>query len=97
MKLRLTPRATKEIAEIGDYLRSGNPFAAGTVRAAILDSLQSLALFPRAGRAQSVQGVRKLVTRKYRYSRTTTVDAAAEEVVILTVQHPARNREQEDE
>jgi plasmid stabilization system protein ParE len=66
MKLRFAPRATKDVAEIGDYLRSRNPLAAERVRAAILDSLQNLVLFPRAGRAQSVEGVRKLVTRRYR-------------------------------
>jgi toxin ParE1/3/4 len=42
------------------------------------------------------QGVRKLVTRKYPYLVYYTVDEAAEEIVILTIQHPAREREHED-
>jgi toxin ParE1/3/4 len=96
MKLRFAPRATRDVAEIGDYLRSRNPLAAERVRAAILDSLQSLVLFPRAGRAQSVEGVRKLVTRRYRYLVYYSVDAAAEEVVILAIQHPARDRRHRD-
>jgi toxin ParE1/3/4 len=96
MKLRFAPRATRDVAEIGDYLRSRNPLAAERVRAAILDSLQSLVLFPRAGRAQSVEGVRKLVTRRYRYLVYYSVDAAAEEVVILAIQHPARDRRHKD-
>jgi toxin ParE1/3/4 len=50
MKLRFAPRATRDVAEIGDYLRSRNPLAAERVRAAILDSLQSLVRFP-PGRA----------------------------------------------
>ena len=96
MKLRLTPRATKDITEIGDYLRTRNPHAAERVRAAILESLQSLMLFPRPGRLQSVPGVRKLVTRKYPYLVYDVVDTEADEVVVLAVQHAARDREHED-
>lgn len=96
MKLRLAPQATTDIAEIGDYLKTRNPYAAERVRAAILDSLQRLTLFPRAGRIQTVPGVRKLVTRKYPYLVYYTVDLDADEVVILAVQHPSRDREHED-
>jgi hypothetical protein len=39
---------------------------------------------------------RKLVTRRYPYLVYYTVDVAREEVVILTIQHPAREREYED-
>ena len=63
------------------------------MRAAILHSLQNLVLFPRVGRAQTVEGVRKLVTRKYPYY---TVDETGEEIIILTIQHPTREREHED-
>jgi toxin ParE1/3/4 len=40
--------------------------------------------------------VRKLVTRKYPYLVYYTVDPSAEEIIILTIQHPAREREHED-
>jgi hypothetical protein len=53
-------------------------------------------LFPQVGRAQSVNGVSKLVTRRYPYLVYYTVDLAREEIVILTIQHPAREREFED-
>jgi toxin ParE1/3/4 len=66
------------------------------VRAAILESLQSLVLFPHVGRQQKVEGVRKLVTSRYRYLVYYTADEQAEEVVILSIQHPARDREQAD-
>jgi toxin ParE1/3/4 len=39
--------------------------------------------------------VRKLVTRRYPYFVYYTVDEAAEEIVILTIQHPARERSYE--
>lgn len=63
MKLRFTPRAVQDIAAIADYIRERNPGAAERVRTAILQSFQNLLLFPRMGRAQTVEGVRKLVTR----------------------------------
>ena len=49
------------------------------------------------GRAQSVDGVRKLVTRKYAYLVYDTVDDTAGEIVILTIQHPGREREFEND
>jgi plasmid stabilization system protein ParE len=65
MKLRFTPRAAADLSQIADYFHERNPAAALRVRAAILDSLQRLVLFPESGRAQSVEGVRKVVTRRY--------------------------------
>jgi toxin ParE1/3/4 len=40
--------------------------------------------------------VRKLLTRRYPYLVYYTVDDEAEEIVILAVQHPAREREHSD-
>jgi len=93
VKLRFTPRATRDLAEIAEYLRTRNPSAARAVRDAILRSLQNLALFPAIGRPQNVEGVRKLVTPKYRYLIYYVIDEGAEEIVILTIQHPGRSRE----
>ena len=58
--------------------------------------LQNLALFPAIGRPQSVEGVRKLVTPRYRYLVYYMIDDEAAEVEILTIQHPARRREYQD-
>ena len=66
------------------------------MRAAILESLQNLVLFPQVGRQQKVEGVRKLVTRRYPYPVYYTADASAEEIIIITIQHPAREREHSD-
>jgi toxin ParE1/3/4 len=96
MKLRFTPRAAQDLADIGDYIRERNPEAALRVRAAILESLQNLVLFPQAGRRQTVEGARKLVTRQYAYLIYYTVDEAAEEIIIIAVQHPARERDHVD-
>src|SRR5258707_1281211 len=74
MKLRFTPRAARDLAEIADYVREYSPQAALRVRAAILESLQSLVLFPHVGRQQKVEGVRKVVTRRYPYLVYYTAD-----------------------
>lgn len=96
MKLRFTPRATHDLSEIADYIRERNPQAALRVRAAILESLQNLILFPHVGRQQAIAGVRKLVTRRYPYLVYYTSDDVADEIIIITIQHPAREREHSD-
>jgi addiction module RelE/StbE family toxin len=96
MKLRFTPRATQDLVNIADYIRERNPNASLRVRSAILESLQDLVLFPEAGRRQKVEGVRKLVTRKYPYLVYYSFDRTADEIVILTIQHHSREREHED-
>ena len=92
MKLRFTPRAVADLLSTADYLRERNPQAAVSVRAAILESLQLLLRFPKLGRSQAVEGVRKLVTRKYGYLAYYRVDEETEEIVVLTIQHSARDR-----
>jgi toxin ParE1/3/4 len=96
MKLRFTWRATANIAALADYIRDRNAAAALRVRAAIYESLQNLILFPEAGRRQRTEGVRKIVTRKYRYIIYYTIDENAGEIIILNVKHPAQKREHED-
>jgi addiction module RelE/StbE family toxin len=96
VKLRFTPRATRDLTDIGEYLRLRNPAAALRVRNAILRYLQNLTLFPAIGRPQNIEGVRKLVTPRYRYLVYYMIDERAEEIVILTIQHPARYREYRD-
>lgn len=96
MKVRFTSRATQDLAAIGDYLRERNPRAAGKVRTAILRSLETLVMFPNMGRRQRVEGVRKIVTRRYPYLVYYTVDAGNDEVIILSIQHPSRQREFEN-
>src|SRR5438128_1902092 len=96
MRVRFTPRARLDLIGIADYIRSRNPAAALAVRQAILGSLQTVAMFPEVGRQQNVTGVRKFITRRYRYLIYYTVDHADEEILILTIQHPARRRAYSD-
>jgi addiction module RelE/StbE family toxin len=96
MKLRFTPRATRDLAEIAEYIHERSPSAAVRVRSIILQSLEDLLLFPELGRRQTLQDVRKLVTRKYSYLVYYRIDRANDEIIVLTIQHHARRREYED-
>jgi len=96
MKLRFTPRAVADLDAIADYLIERNPAAALRVRTAILRSLERLVAFPGSGRRQSVDCVRKLVVGRYPYLVYYTVDELAGEIVVLTIQHPSRERGYED-
>lgn len=53
MKLHYTPEAVADLVRIADDIRVHNPAAALRVRAAILDSIQTLILVPGAGRRQA--------------------------------------------
>jgi addiction module RelE/StbE family toxin len=90
MNLRFTPQATQDLSEIADYIRAENPLAAARVRAAILESLQILISFPRIGRAQNLEDVRKLITRRFGYLVYYQLDEAAAEIVVLAIRHPVR-------
>jgi toxin ParE1/3/4 len=101
VRLRLTPRAVEDLSEIADYVRQRNPAAALRVRAAILESLQNILLFPQVGRPQKLDGVRKLVTRRYPYLVYYTIDEGVQEVMcfrfsIRRVNASMRMREQRD-
>ncbi len=97
MKLYFTRQAKDDLESIADYIHQQNPEAALRVRDAIIDSLRTLVLFPRIGRRQNVSGVRKILTRRYRYFIYYSVDDLPEEIVkILTIQPPARKRQHSD-
>ena len=96
MKLRFTRRATQDLTAIGDYLRPRSPSGAARVSTAILESMQTLTQFPNAGRLQDVEGVRKLVTRRYLYLIYYEVNIAADEIIVITIQHAAQKRDYSD-
>jgi toxin ParE1/3/4 len=96
MRLRFTPRATRDLAEIAEYVHDRSPNAALRVRSVILQSLEDLLLFPELGRRQTIRDVRKLVTRKYSYLVYYRIDRADDVIVVLTIQHHARRRQYQD-
>ena len=96
MKLRFTQRALKNLSDIADYLSARDPAAAKRVRVTIYGTLRLLIAFPQLGRKQSVESVRKIVTRRYSYIVYYLVDDQADAVVILSVKHRAQARDYSD-
>ena len=96
MKIVFTPRSLLDLEDIADYLKRRSPQGAVRVRAAILGALGHLTQFPGLGRRQSVDGVRKIGVRRYPYLIYYTVDEKAAEILVLSVQHAAREREFSD-
>ena len=96
MKLRFTRRAAEDLLQIADYIREHDAHAALGVRAAILESLRILTDFPLIGRRQTIEGVRKLTTRRYPYAVYYLIDERTDEVVVLAVLHPAQARPYDD-
>jgi toxin ParE1/3/4 len=96
MKLRFTSRSIQDLAEISDYIRARNPAASLRVRAAILETLSILLDFPNAGRPQTVEGVRKIMTRRYPYIIYYSVDTDDKAIVVLSLRHAAQRREFSD-
>lgn len=92
MRLLYTARAIADLTEIADYLVSRSPIGAQRVRAAILVTLQTLIDLPHAGRLQTADAVRKIAVRGDPYLVYYRIEEAAEEIVVLTVQHSARRR-----
>jgi len=66
------------------------------VRASILQSLERLLEFPRMGRRQTTPGVRKFVARRYEYVIYYAIDVAVDELVVLSIRHPAQRRPPSD-
>ncbi len=96
MRLRFSRRATQDLSNIGNYIRARNPQAAVRVRADILATLQMVQRHPRVGRAQTVEDVRKIVTRRYAYVIYYGINDSAREISVITILHAARARPYSD-
>jgi toxin ParE1/3/4 len=96
MRVRVTRRAARDLAEIVDYITSHSPGSARRVYTTILGSIERLGEYPESGRLQSTPGVRRIVTNRYPYLVYYTVDRETQEVVVIAIQHPARDRDFSD-
>ena len=96
MKIVYSPRAIGDLRAISAYLRPRSPQGAKHVRAAIIDTIANLSRFPRSGRLQTTDGIRKMAVRRYTYSIYYTVDEDAEQLGIVSIQHTSRAPEFHD-
>jgi len=93
MRLRFTPRAQRDLADIYDYLAEKNPAAAQRVEDHIRASLELLETWAGFGAPTDLGDVRRLPIVRYPYRAFYRVDEAAGEVQVLRVLHGARIRD----
>jgi toxin ParE1/3/4 len=88
MRLRWTPQAASDIAEIHDYIARDNPSAARRVVSQIRKDARLLVAQPGMGRPGRVPGTRELVVDRFPYIIAYRVDG--NDIPILAVIHSAR-------
>jgi plasmid stabilization system protein ParE len=97
MKMLYTDRAADDVEALSAYLTPRSQQGARKAQSAILDTRANLSIFPHSGRLQTADTVRKMGVRKYPYLIYYSVVDDAEEILILTIQHAAREREFRDQ
>jgi toxin ParE1/3/4 len=89
VKLRYSPRARRDLAEIADYLTALSPKGALSVERRIRKTIDLIMAFPGAGRRLDQQpAVRVMPLGRYPYLVFYTL--REDEIVILHVRHGAR-------
>jgi len=88
MKLRYTPRARLDLAELHDHIAQENPQIARRVVSLIRKEAEKILLNPGIGRSGRVEGTRELVIGRYPFIVTYTV--AVNEIQVLAVVHTSR-------
>ena len=95
MRLRYTPRARSDIAEIHHYIAQHNPRAATAAVRRIRSTCHLLASYPGIGRPTDISGVRVLLVGRYSYLVYDSIGAA--DLEIVHVRHGARAAPTRDE
>jgi len=88
MKLRYTPRAKLDLAEIHDYIAQENPQAARQVIFLIRKTAETLPQNPQIGRLGRVAGTHELMVGRFPFMLAYRIEA--EEIQILAVVHTSR-------
>lgn len=88
MKLRYTPRAKLDIAEIHDYIVQENPHAAKRVIQLIRKAAETLPQNPHIGRVGRIAGTYELSVSRYPFMLAYRIEPV--EIQILAVVHTAR-------
>jgi toxin ParE1/3/4 len=96
MKVRYSWRARAELEEIVDFIAQRDRLGAARVLRLTRDTVTLLEQFPRHGRKQREQGVRRLGAGRFPYVIYYHVDEQAKEVTILNNRHAARKRKHRD-
>jgi len=88
MKLRYTPRAKLDIAEIHDYIAQENPQAAKRVILLIRKAAETLPQNPQIGKLGRIAETRELTVGRFPFMLAYRIES--EEIQVLAIVHTAR-------
>jgi toxin ParE1/3/4 len=90
MRVRYSPRATKDLASIHKYLIEHSPAGAANVMTAILAAVEFVKRNPLAAETTTIRGVRGKIVRKYGFKVFYRVLTGDDMIEIVHVRHAAR-------
>ena len=90
MRIRYSPRATKDLASIHQYLTEHSPTGAINVMAAILAAIEFVRRNPLAAEVTTIRGVRGKVVRRHRFKVFYRVLAEGDVIEVVHVRHTSR-------
>jgi toxin ParE1/3/4 len=91
VKIRYRPNALAQLDNIFAYIAVDSQPSAHRVIARIKHSIDQLADFPYSGRPSEIADIRELPVVRYPYIVFYTVDAPADEVLVLRVRHTSQD------
>lgn len=90
MKVRWTPEAEQDRADVWDYISADNPLAAVRMDQLFSDAAAKLADFPMLGRAGRIAGTREFNPHES-YQLVYEIDTVGATVWMLALVHTARH------
>jgi len=90
MNVRYSPRATRDLQSIFEYLTERSPLGAVNVLTAIYAAIEFIRRYPDAAEATRIEGVRAKVVQRYRFKVFYRVVQGDDAVEIVHVHHTSR-------
>jgi len=89
MRVRWTPTAADDLAQIVEHITRDNREAARRVAKAIVEGIDGLKDFPRRGRAGRVENTREIVFLPWPY--IAVYEIVQDQIRVLRIRHAAQN------
>jgi toxin ParE1/3/4 len=90
MTIRYSPRASRDLESIREYLSKRSPQGAISVLTAIYAAVEFIRRHPEAAEATRIHGVRAKIVRRYRFKVFYRVNATDSVIEIVHVRHMSR-------
>jgi toxin ParE1/3/4 len=90
MNVRYSPRATRDLQSIFEYLTERSPKGAVSVLTAIYAAIEFIRRYPDAAQLTNVQDVRAKVVQRYRFKVFYRVIQSDDVIEIVHVRHTSR-------